>query len=83
MLTTSLSPDPGMPISVLIRASAIPPPRLSLNCRSGASFPAPVPPPSHAHPTASQCTVEVYAGVATHPATCLRRTAARLLRIRP
>ncbi|KAK4135207.1 hypothetical protein BT67DRAFT_440883, partial [Trichocladium antarcticum] len=35
---------------------------LSLNCRSGASFPAPVPPPSYAYPTASQCTVEVYAG---------------------
>ncbi|KAK4130326.1 hypothetical protein BT67DRAFT_445814, partial [Trichocladium antarcticum] len=45
---------------------------LSLNCRSGASFPAPVPPPSHAHPTASQCTVEVYAGVAAHLATRLR-----------
>ncbi|KAK4134208.1 hypothetical protein BT67DRAFT_442113, partial [Trichocladium antarcticum] len=26
----------------------------------GASFPAPVPPPSHAPATASQCTVEVY-----------------------
>ncbi|KAK4135968.1 hypothetical protein BT67DRAFT_440851, partial [Trichocladium antarcticum] len=56
---------------------------LSLNCRSGASFPAPVPPPSYAYPTASQCTVEVYAGVAAHLATRLRRIATRLLRIRP
>ncbi|KAK4133819.1 hypothetical protein BT67DRAFT_442739, partial [Trichocladium antarcticum] len=36
---------------------------LSLNCRSGVSFPAPVPPPSYAPATASQCTVEVYTRV--------------------
>ncbi|KAK4137961.1 hypothetical protein BT67DRAFT_439177 [Trichocladium antarcticum] len=56
----------GSPLSVMSLFQ-----RLSLNCRSGASFPAPVPPPSYAHPTASQCTVEVYARVAAHLATRL------------
>ncbi|KAK4130905.1 hypothetical protein BT67DRAFT_445230, partial [Trichocladium antarcticum] len=47
-------------IAVYERGAAVRPltplsetPGLSLNCRSGASFPAPVPPLSYAHPTAS------------------------------